>query len=275
MAMLIRKEQMEALEDAQRDAFETRMLARLRQYFPKHPEFLEERQLRKLIRLSVERSASYGMSSERSATLYLDLMCVLGAGFDQDPLLPWTQEILQDPAFPSQVERMNALYSQGWEFAVHASEDFQQLLEHNHMPSLVAAISEIQNASTASLSPQQAGQLRADLALRLIQLFPKKSEYAGAARVSSSVRHAFERAEGYGLLNARAASLFAVIMFVVGAGFDTDPQLPWASRVLQNSDGKDSTAVTGQLYQESLQCLRQWWDIGAKQSEVNRRVLLQ
>src|SRR5438094_179214 len=99
--MIIREDQMRTFAEAAAREFEGRMLERLRTHFPKHEVYLGEPQLRVLVRLAVERAQSHVLMAERSIALYLDLMCVLGSGFDTDPQLPWAAAILADRSFPT------------------------------------------------------------------------------------------------------------------------------------------------------------------------------
>jgi hypothetical protein len=46
---------------------------------------------------AVDRSTIYGFSRHSEVSRYAHLMCRLGAGFDQDPALPWASFILTHP----------------------------------------------------------------------------------------------------------------------------------------------------------------------------------
>src|SRR5262245_19431631 len=122
--MIIRKDQIGALEEASIRGFENRMLERLRTHFPKHETYLGEPQLRVMVQAAAERAKSHGLTTERSIALYLDLMCVLGGGFDKDPQIPWASAILDDSSLPTQDERIDLLHARGWEFARKVSVDF-------------------------------------------------------------------------------------------------------------------------------------------------------
>ena len=60
--MVIREQQMQALEKAAKLQFENRMLAHLKTFAPKHSQVLSEADLRAVIRYGWQRADSYGLS---------------------------------------------------------------------------------------------------------------------------------------------------------------------------------------------------------------------
>jgi hypothetical protein len=259
--MIIRKEQIGALEEASIRGFENRMLERLRTHFPKHETYLGEPQLRVMVQAAVERAKSHGLTAERSIALYLDLMCVLGGGFDKDPQIPWASAILDDPALPTQDERIDLLHARGWEFARKVSVDFENPLETRGGSRLVAGFGEIRNKSLEDVAPDSANRVSAEIVAKLKALFPVKSQTIGDECVGRLVQYAVESAASYEIRNERGVWLFAALMFVVGAGFDRDPQLPWAENVLSDKSIGDSAAVVNRLFTEARMALKQWWGI--------------
>jgi len=260
--MVIRSEQMLALEQACNKAFGERMLARIRQYFPKHAELLSEDELRVLIALARERARSHDLVSERNVALYLDLMCFLGSGFDTDPQIPWAAEILADRSFPTPDARAGKLHAQGWDFAQKSLEDFKDPAGKKEPYRLLAVLDEIGRRTLDTLQPQALRVLADQLCSDMKNAFPVRYTIIGEDCLARVARRAVESARKYGINNARGISLFAVVSLVAGASFDRDPQLPWASRVLSDeSTSADSIARTQQLHREALECLRQWWDL--------------
>lgn len=156
--MVIRSEQMLALKQACNKAFEERMLARIRQYFPKHAELLSEDQLRVLIALALKRARSHDLVSERNVALYLDLTCLLGSGFDIDPQIPWAAEILADRSFPTPDARADKLHARGWDFGQKSAEDFKDPVDKKDSYLLIAALRDIGRRSLESLPPRLYGR---------------------------------------------------------------------------------------------------------------------
>ncbi len=100
--LIIRKDQEELFAKREEDRFVSSMLTHLQEFFPEESASAGESGLRKLIDSGIQRSAAYSILAERDVCQYIDLMCVLGAGFDTDESLPWAQEILTREGYPSQ-----------------------------------------------------------------------------------------------------------------------------------------------------------------------------
>ena len=65
---------------------------------------------RALIRRGIEDAARYGISGGRGLSVYITLMFMLGAGFDHDPVYPWTGSILNDLSLIDGMEKARQLY---------------------------------------------------------------------------------------------------------------------------------------------------------------------
>lgn len=87
--------------------------------------------------------------------------------------------------------------------------------------------------------------------------FPEHCETLGDARLRQTVELGLERASQYGLLAEREVFLYVSLMFVLGRDFDTDPQLPWSKRILNDPELDDPSEKTGALYDEAESHLEQ------------------
>ena len=67
----------------------------------------------------------------------------------------------------------------------------------------------------------------------LQQCFPQDVKALGEENACVVIREGVRRAQGYGISSERGLWLFIDLMFQLGGGFDTDPQLPWAAEALQ------------------------------------------
>jgi len=260
--LVIRESQMRAFEEAGARGFEDRMVERLRSNFPNHEKNLGENQLRVMVRLAVDRARNHWLTTERSIALYLDLMCVLGSGFDDDPQYPWAAALLADRSFPTQDERIDLLHSRGWEFAKKVGADFESFLANPDGSRMMAGFNKIGHMSVAVLTPATAPRTAHEIFVQLREMFPVKSAAIGDECIHLLVQHAFETAASYGIRSARGVCLFAVLMFLVGAGFDNDPQLPWAFRTLSDDSIPDPVTRVERLYAEGRAALKDWSGIG-------------
>ena len=104
-------------------AFEDKMVLHLKRCFPEKFGSIGEPKARELIQLGVERSESYGIRAARDVSKFIDLMIVLGAGFDTDPKLDWASSILTDPDFSDASQRIEELQRAAIRYTQGATED--------------------------------------------------------------------------------------------------------------------------------------------------------
>ena len=107
----IRKGQMVAIGRAIGiEEFEVRMAQRLREFAP-YSLSIGERQVRRVIRLGVERAKPYGITNPGLLRLYVDMMAMYGSFFDADPFLPWAGKALRDESVLDARARMDWLHA--------------------------------------------------------------------------------------------------------------------------------------------------------------------
>src|SRR6185436_13541955 len=88
---------------------------------------------------------------------------------------------------------------------------------------------------------------------------PKFSEILGDGGLRRCIRFGIERAKAYGITNPGLLRFYVELMFMYGGLFDTDPFLPWAGPILQDSKIADETTRAQRLYEAMLPYLE---DIG-------------
>jgi hypothetical protein len=77
---------------------------------------------------------------------------------------------------------------------------------------------------------------------------PQLSRILGEERIHKVVESGIGRAQAYGLTNRGPVRFFIDLMFALGNGFDTDPQLPWAAAILGDSRIPDQMLRADRLY---------------------------
>jgi hypothetical protein len=104
--LTITAQQADALHKDLRRRFVDRMMAHVRQYFPRQFEKLGEPIVREWVEAGIKRSGEYGIVSERDVCKYIDVMMVFGREFDKDPNCSWAPPILTaqptDPALKTE-----------------------------------------------------------------------------------------------------------------------------------------------------------------------------
>ncbi|MCA9710230.1 MAG: hypothetical protein KDK70_30600 [Myxococcales bacterium] len=89
----LREPQVQALAEPRRSDLEGRLARHARDCFPA-AQALGPAALREVVRYGVDRALDHGIDTERGVCRYLNLMFVFGRDFDQDPRLPWAEQIL-------------------------------------------------------------------------------------------------------------------------------------------------------------------------------------
>ncbi|MRG94644.1 hypothetical protein [Polyangium spumosum] len=106
----IKKHQMAAFERLAALDFEARTARRLREHFHAALASVSEDELRRLIRLGIERAAAYDIRSDYNVSLYIGAMVHLGRDFDRDGNCPFSTEILRN-AYVDATTKMAYIYA--------------------------------------------------------------------------------------------------------------------------------------------------------------------
>jgi hypothetical protein len=251
--LVIRDSQMLAFEQGAVRNFENQLIEHLKEFFPKHCEILGEEQVRKVIRLGTERAGQYELVSERDLYLYVGLMFMLGSYFDQDPQLPWAAKILEDENIVDPSVRADRLHDRAMTFLNEATGQESQYLER--------ALSKGRKLPASALS--RTGEDRqlsfGDYLLKLLyDWYPEKYQAVGDPAIRQLIRQGYQAARGYGLTDEKGITVYLGLMFLLGGGFDRDPQYPWAETVLRDAKLIDPIEKGESLHQSALAYLAQW-----------------
>lgn len=77
---------------------------------------------------------------------------------------------------------------------------------------------------------------------------PKMCEVIGDGQVRLAVHEGIERSFAHGFTNRGPVRFFVEMMFHFGSRFDTDPQYPWASEILNDKQSSDQMERSERLY---------------------------
>jgi hypothetical protein len=92
--LTIRPEQSAMFVQAAVDRFAGEMVAHFREHLPEPFAALGEEGVREAVRYGIGQARSYRIESEAGVRVFIQLMFVLGPGFDTDPRLPWAARCL-------------------------------------------------------------------------------------------------------------------------------------------------------------------------------------
>lgn len=255
----INKAQMEVFEKAALRSFEDRMVEHLRYFAPKHFKILTEDQIRDVIRNGMKRAESHRFTSERSLRIYTELMLMLGSGFDSDPQMPWAAEMLNDETVTDEVERIDRLHAKAWEYVEQVVQDYGNVEGEVDPKRFIEQIQQLRQEREEALALSALSSFYERMVTWLKQIFPKKCEYIGEHCVQQLINYSIELAKGHGITTERGTAFFIAIIFVLGAGFDKDPQLPWVSAILNDQAIADQNKRVDQLFFGAINCLKKWW----------------
>lgn len=90
------------------------------------------------------------------------------------------------------------------------------------------------------------------MVLHLKEFFPDQCQMLGEKDTRAAIRHGMERAETYGLGTESDLAKYLNVMFTFGRDFDTDPELPWASAILNARDGSAPSERLARLYSMAI-----------------------
>lgn len=96
MPLTVRWAQVEAIEAERLDGFVVRAAARLERDWPASRPKLAQAELLSFVREAVRAGLGLGAHIERDLMILVLLTVELGAGFLDDPSLPWVQVIVSD-----------------------------------------------------------------------------------------------------------------------------------------------------------------------------------
>ena len=82
--------------------------------------------------------------------------------------------------------------------------------------------------------------------------FPRFVEIVGDKAVGSAVHKGYSRAETHELRSEREICLFVDVAIMLGSGFDTDPQLPWAAAILADEKLSSPLARAETLHERAM-----------------------
>src|SRR3954447_10793978 len=74
--------------------FDDHMVDHVKSFAPWHARAADTRYLHDAVRCGRERATRHGFSLRGPTRFYIELMCMLGGGFDTDPQYPWAARIL-------------------------------------------------------------------------------------------------------------------------------------------------------------------------------------
>lgn len=110
-----------------------------------------------------------------------------------------------------------------------------------------------------------------EMTLHLEGFAPEVCKTLGRERLRAAARVGMTRAEGYGFTYRGPIRLFLESMFILGSGFDNDPQYPWAGETLRAQHFFNQMFKAGRLEHLVREYVTQ---VSGPDNELSRQALL-
>jgi len=240
----IRKEQLDELTRVSLKRFENDTVEHIQEFFPKYYEVLGEPTVREVIEYGIDRAESYGFTSERNVSLYINLLFLLGSDFETDMQLPWAATVLNDKRIKDSVTRADKLYDKAMEYLDEVAG-----VEGEYLGRVLQNLREVR---IEEFSHIPSGDIERKLLVALRRIWPQKCGSVGESTLVRLVEHADKSANQYLLSSDYGAAIYATLMFILGSGFYRDPQFSWAGAVLNDEAMMDPAEKSEQLYREAI-----------------------
>jgi hypothetical protein len=249
--------QQAAFERAALADFEARMLAHLKRFSPRHLRIVGDPQLNGLIVVGQKRAELYGLVSERSARIYIEMMLMFGIGFDADPQHVWASEPLRGAG--DEHVRADRLHAAAWRHVDRTAGDDLDPDGRVVPGRAVAQLQQFAREPEHAPIDETALDLRVRLVAQIHRVFPRKCEDIGEPALVRAVKHALATARSFGLIGERGLALFVGLAIQLGAEFYHDPQFMWAKRALGGVGIVDERTRVEQLLRGATDCLERFW----------------
>ena len=240
--LTIRNDQLDVFKETALKRFEDEMVEHVKTFFPAHYISMQEKNLRATVQYGYAKAKTYGVISIRNVCLYLNNMLLLGSNFDEDPQYPWAKQILAEKNEPDFNRTMDEL----------SGKMMVQLGEITGQGNMIIyrAILNFTKNSNEIFTRLTASDLSKALH-HLNLLFKQKYEVVGEANLKEMIACGIPSAKKYGITDEGYLVVYIVFMFMLGSGFDRDPQFPWAAVILQDValDQQQKTAI---LYKTAI-----------------------
>ena len=245
--LLIRKEQMKIFESYASDIFVNSLVEHIREFFPNHYNLFGERQSRKVVLYGVKRADARGFDTERNVCLYLDAMLILGSNFDDDIQLPWVADILDDKNLNDPVSRMDTL--------IDAALNYFEKVAGPNNRHLNRTFLTMQRESEKMFSLPVSNAFEEHVVDLLRWICPNKFETVGEDRIRKMVELGTNLANQHRLTGNFGKIVYIAFMFILGSGFDRDPQFSWANQNLNDPRPLPPESRADMLYQNGMERL--------------------
>lgn len=238
--MVIRGEQLRALEQDSRRRFEDEMMAHSKEFAPPLCEVIGDDQLRLAIRSAMQRAEAYGFTNRGPIRLFIEMMFLCGSAFDTDPQYPAIGDVLRKPG--DQMQRAQQIH-EGY-------LDYLERVSGPRAANVHKALRELLNLCRGPLTFSK--DFEGDMLGHMHAVFPQKTEYIGDAGLKILIQEGIGEAREYKFNTPRQTALIVILKYAFGHGCTNDLLYPWIQRTLQDEKIVDPAARSARLEKKSI-----------------------
>lgn len=216
----VKPSQMNMLWEERRIQFREKLARHISTVFSRPAQIAGTKHVDKLVDLALKRAARHGFHTIATVQSYSDHMIMLGAFFDEDPLLMHVAAPLSDPDITNKIARMDKVYER--------AIVYRQEIEGQGAIRLYEALARL------STYIRSADRIRATSRANLIALFERI--YPEKASVMASALHpALDRAEAEqkarGLITPQGHVIHGLVSLMAGSGWLDNPMFIGAAPI--------------------------------------------
>jgi hypothetical protein len=227
---VIRRKQIEFLEQSALYQFESETVAHLRRFAPGPAEGMSEAGLRQVVRAGTERAGAYGFTNRGPVRFFIELMIMFGYEFDTDPMLAWAKGLSRQEGWKDQLARADRLHAEAMAYRDAVIGKGYELES--------AAIRRLTCTPVDKWLSKDLSDKGLDALFR--EIYPEKAEHAEAGAVASIIARGRGAAQKHLLPPETGGAVCAALMLAFGQGCLADPQFRWLAASLE--DGRGPTA---------------------------------
>lgn len=235
---------MHALAGIPRTSYEARLVRHFFHHYPRECNDAGLHSVQQLVRSGIDQAAAHGYRGQRAVATYINLMIVLGSGFDTDPQIPWAGEQLRNLTITDAAERIQRVFQSALAYL-----DATVGADNQH---IARALIRIRKHDFHAPPPATGGDFAADILATFAGWYPQKTSFQGDTANRDLIASALKAARLYGLTGGKGQFIYAANAFMLGSGFDTDCLYPWAAEALTEQAVADQEAKANRLIDQSL-----------------------
>lgn len=222
--------------------FEDEMLAHSRDFAPAMCARVGERGLRRHLRTTFARCASWGFTFRGPMRTVVELTFLFGTGFDSDPQVSWAGQILGSDG--EQMARAQQLY----EHTLDHRRAVTRWAERRAVARVLSGFTSLNDDANDAGSDAPGAVVRT-----LTQAFPEKAAWVGDEGMNALAVEAIAAAAAHRLTTRKGQRIMAGLFFAAGHGCAHDPLQPRIVAALARLKADAQVDVGG------LETEARWW----------------